>query len=124
MIKRIGYVSNSSTSSYIIAYDESVFGRLEECFQDENMGEMTRAVLLDENKLAECCFRDKTKDRIRKAWGEGMKVFMVELEHEVMEGVEMLLENVGNNVGKSSGKKVFEYIRKCDKYVEPQEEQA
>ena len=75
---RTNYVSNSSSSSFIIVYDPLFFGNLEDYFNNEMIGCETAVYDLDEAPLED----ENVNKEIKKAKKEGKKVLYFGLDHE------------------------------------------
>ena len=127
MIKRQGFVSNSSSTSFIVAYNPKFFGRLEESFQNDRMGCETNASILDEEKLNKWYsvdekeeneetikFYQNIQDKVRKAWKEGLTVIEMNVEYSSEEGVEILLRNIGEATKTAFNEPVVEVIYKSE----------
>ena len=127
MIKRQGFVSNSSSSSFIVAYNPKFFGRLEESFQNENMGYDTNASIMDEEKLNKWYsvnpeeeseesikFNQDIQDKVRKAWEEGLTVIEMNVEYTTDVGISILLRNIEEATKKNFNEAMIEVIYKSE----------
>lgn len=127
MIKRQGFVSNSSSTSFIVAYNSKFFGRLEESFQNEKMGYDTNASVMDEEQLNKWYsvnpeeeseetvkFYQNIQDKVRKAWKEGLTVIEMNVEYSSEEGVEILLRNIEEATKKNFNETMIEVIYKSE----------
>ncbi len=86
MKKRIGYVSNSSSSSYIIAYDQKVFGNLCKFFKEHEtaLGYNTKVVDREEMLLynIEEERHGEVKRLMREAEDAGLTILCLQLDYE------------------------------------------
>lgn len=90
---RSNYVSNSSSSSFIIAYDKNFYGDLEKFFKDGYFGCETEIYELSEN------FEEgEINDEIKKVKQEGKSVLYFSLDQEYF-SILTLLKNVNENNG-------------------------
>lgn len=103
---RIGFVSNSSSSSYVIAYDACFFGNLKSLFEDcyagcdtkcldsEHMDEFYRIYCDTDEERAE--FKKKVEEKKK----EGKQVVCLNLDNDfgiVMTMMKMINESNGGN---------------------------
>lgn len=127
MKTRTSYVSNSSSSSFIVAYNPKFFGRLEESFQNDMMGVETNASVMDEEQLNKWYsvnpeeeseetvkFNQDIQDKVRKAWKEGLAVIEMNVEYSSEEGVEILLRNIAEATKKNFNEPIVEVIYKSE----------
>ena len=75
---RSNYVSNSSSSSFILAYDPLFFGNIEAFFREECVGEETRFDNLNEFLKENSEYTDKIK-QLKK---EGKNIIYIRLDQE------------------------------------------
>lgn len=93
---RSNYVSNSSSSSYVIAYDPVFFGNFEEFLREYSPGCDTS--ILNLNTFIEDY--PEYKERIAKLKAEGKQVIYFSLDYEhnsLMELMKMINESNGGN---------------------------
>ena len=83
---RSNYVSNSSSSSFIIAYDPLFFGNIKAFFEEFDFG--CETVIRDEKDFLESM--PEYKERIDKIKTEGKQVLCFSLDHEFYSIVELL----------------------------------
>ncbi len=109
---RSGYVSNSSSSSYVIAYDKSFFGDLEKFLMDTNMngydGLGCETILYDLSDIDEEFYKyelcgdkekiEKFKSKLKEAEKDGKGIIYIGLDHEY-EVVINLLKFLNDNHG-------------------------
>ena len=127
MIKRQGFVSNSSSTSFIVAYNPKFFGRLEESFQNDMMGCETNASILDEEQLNKWYsvnpeeeseetvkFYQNIQDKVRKAWKEGLTVIEMNVDYSSEEGVDIMFRNIEEATKKNFNEPVVEVIYKSE----------
>ena len=88
---RNGYVSNSSSSSFIISYDEKVFGDLQMLLKNGYLGCETHFRKLED--VDEECHKELVEERLK----EGKKVIYFSLDQEY-EIIVDLLKQIGNNI--------------------------
>ena len=122
MIKRQGFVSNSSSSSFIIAYDKKVFGDMEKAFEDEKFGGYGNAIMdviedvdkfldktTDDDRWCDIVEYMKENDMIddarkafKRAQSEGKTLAYVNTDVGIDQGLQILWANInranGNNV--------------------------
>ena len=96
---RKSFVSNSSSSSFILAYDESFFGDLEKFFRDYSPGCETRVreedripVMLDE-------WYPEGKAKCEEAKAAGKKLLYISLDQEYFSIISLLKHINGKNGG-------------------------
>ena len=96
MIVRLCYVSNSSSSSYVIAYDPAFFGDLKSFFATAILGEST--AVKDIKEFIE--ESPRYKDKIDDAELDGKQVIYLRLEWEhdcIVELLKKINEDTGGN---------------------------
>ena len=85
---RTGYVSNSSSSSFIIAYDENLFGDLTGCLESGYVGcETSVAKTSDLEEFYKYLFlndeeKEIIKNKIKRSEADGKKVIHIELDRD------------------------------------------
>ena len=93
---RNGYVSNSSSSSFLIAYDPDFFGDLEKYFSEEYFGCETTFYNFSEDNLEEY------KNEIEQAKKEGKQFLYFGLDQEYISIISLLKmindKNGGNKI--------------------------
>ena len=127
MKTRTSYVSNSSSSSFIVAYNPKFFGRLEESFQNERMGYDTSASVMDEEGLNKgysvnpeeeneesIKFNQYIQDKVRKAWKDGLTVIEMNVEYPTDVGIFILLRNIEEATKKNFNETMIEVIYKSE----------
>lgn len=127
MKTRTSYVSNSSSSSFIVAYNPKFFGRLEESFQNDNIGYDTSASVMDEEELNKrysvnekeeseetVKFNKGIQDKVRKAWEEGLTVIEMSVEYPTDVGISILLRNIEKATKKNFNETMIEVIYKSE----------
>lgn len=110
---RTNYVSNSSSSSFVIAYDESFFGDLLTLIQTSHVGCET-SVTNHENmeEFYECRFStleeiNNFKQKVEEKINQGKKVILLELDSEYEFLIKLL-----NNINKNNGEDKIEFLYK------------
>ena len=103
---RNGYVSNSSSSSFLIAYDKNFFGDLFKLFKEACFGE-TKVELEFDTFFEYCCDEDdfendkeKYSKLIEEKQNEGKEVIYLYLDHDfgdVLDIFKQINEKNGNN---------------------------
>ena len=113
MKTRFGYVSNSSSSSYIVAYDKSFFGDLPGVLNDGGFGFETSARDLADDDwkhvLEEFWFSEEDGKRLEagmKAAAESGNALMVLSIDQAFDGTVKLLEHI-NDVNGGSKMKIL-----------------
>ena len=120
---RTDYVSNSSSSSFIVAYNPKFFGCLEKSFQQDSMGYDTNASILNEDELNKqysvnpeeesednIKFNKNIQDKVRKAWKDGLTVIEMSVEHPTDGGIGILLRNIEGATKKNFNETMIEVI--------------
>ena len=93
---RSNYVSNSSSSSFIIAYDPLFFGNIKAFFKEFDFGCETE--ICNENDFLKSM--PEYKEEIDKIKTEGKQVLCFRLDHEfysIVELLKMINESNGGN---------------------------
>ena len=123
MKSREGYVSNSSSSSFLISYDKNVFGDLGAFFSSFNEDDRTETHLGDlgsevkrwlnpnlyDTKKEKIAAR-KIPSRIRKAQDEGRDVIALWIDYNSAEMISLLKSLDRQKSGK------FEIIASCEPF--------
>ena len=104
---RTDYVSNPSSSSFIVAYNPKFFGSLEDSFKNDSMGYDTNASVMSEEQLNKWYsidpekeseetikFNQNIQNKVRKAWKDGLTVIEMNVEHPTDGGISILLRNI------------------------------
>ena len=98
---RTNYVSNSSSSSYIIAVDENFYGNLEEFFYTHNIGYDTRIGRSENIDWDNYCEDDvneyKAQAQIQQAAGKA--VYEVDMDYDHCYVIDLLKQLNENNGG-------------------------
>ena len=93
---RLDYVSNSSSSSFIIAYDPNLFGNLEKFFKDTTIGCSTNVNNMKEfiKEMEEDDYWDDDRDEIKNKLAEAKKakkkVVNISLDYDFGSIIELL----------------------------------
>ena len=102
---RLDYVSNSSSSSFIIAYDPNLFGNLEKFFKDTTIGcstnvndmkEFLKEMEEDDDYWGDR--RDEIKAGLAKAKKTKKKVIYISLDYDYGSIIE-LLQHINEKCG-------------------------
>lgn len=105
MKTRLGYVSNSSSSSFFVAYDKKVFGDLLEFFRkyhgcfgcETGSGEENIDYLFGEDYPYEN--DENAKRLVEEARKRGMSFLNVSIDHDCVIGVSKLLQQINEAHG-------------------------
>ena len=99
---RSNYVSNSSSSSYVLAYDKSFYGDLEQFFKKEYFGFETYVY-----DLKEPFVEDYINEGIKKAKEEGKEVIYFGLDNEYI-SIITLMKIINKNNGNDKLTVIYE----------------
>lgn len=107
---RTGYVSNSSSSSYVIAYDKSFFGDLEKLFMNDCDAIGCETVIYDIADIDEEFYNcelggdkdeiKKFKEKMKEKEKEGKSFLYIRLDHDyevIISLLKLLNENNGGD---------------------------
>ena len=128
MIKRQGFVSNSSSSSFIVAYDKKVFGDMEKAFEDDKFGGYGTAIMkviadvdkfidetTEDNEEIDIVVEirhgekeDEIREAMKKASNEGKTLAYVNTDMGIDEG----LLTIWNEINRKHGGNAFKLIYK------------
>lgn len=108
---RTGFVSNSSSSSFLLAYDKSFFGDLNRFFNENPIGFDT--FVLDEEKkinemIEDCCSKEEkesTKKKLNELRESGRSICCLELDQEHIELIKLLRQ-----INKANGESHLEIL--------------
>ena len=110
---RLDYVSNSSSSSFLIAYDPKLFGNLEKFFNETSIGYNTSVNNLKEflSELNEDEYWDDRRDEIKNKLAEAKKakkkVIQISLDYDYGSIIE-LLEHINSKCGGDKFEVIYE----------------
>lgn len=111
---RLDYVSNSSSSSFLIAYDPKLFGNLEKFFKETSIGYNTSVNNLKEflSELDEDDYywgdkRDEIKNKLAEAKKAKKKVINISLDYDFGSIIE-LLDHINSKCGGDKFEVIYE----------------
>ena len=112
MKTRNGYVSNSSSSSFVIAYDKRFYGDLNKFFNETQIGFDTMVCTDDEteefirNMTSDECF-DEIKKRINELKSNGMSILCGRIDNDCVQVIS-LLKRIGDANGGNGLKMIID----------------
>lgn len=110
---RNGYVSNSSSSSFAILYDEALFGDLIGFLSGITIGFETVIFTEDhiDQFIEDFIYEDSMKDEIKNGMQNGMKLLCGELDNEHGEIIKLL-----RHIDESNGGGHLKVLRNPEEY--------
>ena len=112
MKTRIGYVSNSSSSSFVLAYDKQFYGDLQKFFSENQIGFDTMVCTDDEteefiyNMTSDERFKE-IKKQINELKSNGMSILCGRIDNDCVQ-ILSLLKYIGKTTGNNGLKMIID----------------